>query len=105
MSNGHTIASSKLKRYLSGYALAILLTAIPFTLVATSHLSRAVTLTAIAITAVAQILVHLHFFLHPGFSPRKTWFVISIAFTAVILFIMVGGTLWILFELDRHMLF
>jgi cytochrome o ubiquinol oxidase operon protein cyoD len=104
MNRADAAASSQLRHYLTGYWLAILLTAIPFALVAVGAFPRTATLTAIALAAALQILVHLRFFLHLSFSPHNTSFLISIAFTAAILFIMIGGSLWILFDLNRHML-
>ncbi|MFD1380826.1 cytochrome o ubiquinol oxidase subunit IV [Fodinicurvata halophila] len=55
-----------LKRYLTGFALALVLTLIPFGLVATGALPPTETLLVIAGAAVVQILVHLRFFLHLG---------------------------------------
>lgn len=104
MSGAENAYSSHVKRYLIGLLLAITLTAIPFALVSTAVLSKPVTLAIIAITAIAQILVHLRYFLNLTFSPRNTWFVVAIVFTAVILLIMAGGTLWIMFDLNRHMM-
>ena len=61
-----------IRPYLIGLGLALILTAIPFALVATHALPRLTTLVIIAIAAVVQIVVHLGFFLHIGFrsTPR-----------------------------------
>ena len=95
---------SPISRYLFGFALAVILTAIPFGLVVSGLLPRALTLDAIAVAAVIQILVHLCYFLDLHFSPEHPWFLVSIAFTAIILFIMVAGSLYILFDLNRQMM-
>jgi cytochrome o ubiquinol oxidase operon protein cyoD len=97
-------AASSLRHYLTGFALAVLLTAISFAVVTAGHFSRSSTLMVIAIAAVLQILVHLRYFLHLSFSPRNAWFLVTIAFTTIVLFILVGGTLWIMFDLNRRML-
>jgi len=104
MGTNSDVVSPGLRSYLTGFALAVPLTVIPFALAATGYFPNAVTLRVIAIAAIAQVLVHLRYFLHLSFSPKNTWFLIAVAFTAVILLIMVGGTIWILFELNRHML-
>ncbi len=90
--------------YLIGLALAVILTAIPFALVATGALARGTTLIIIAVAAVVQILVHLGFFLHIGFrsTPREN--LIALAFACVLIFFMVGGTLWIMFDLYHRMM-
>lgn len=95
--------SPTLKRYLVGFALALVLTIIPFALVATGALPHTSTFIAIAVAAVAQILVHLRFFLHLGFSttPRET--LLALAFACVLIFIMIGGSLWIMFDLHQRM--
>tara|TARA_Y100000588_G_C14191892_1_gene898397 strand:+ start:1012 stop:1329 length:318 start_codon:yes stop_codon:yes gene_type:complete len=91
-----------LKHYLIGFSLAVILTIIPFTVVIEDLLPRQSTLILLAICATAQILVHLHFFLGVGFgAPRDN--VIVLAFTCVLILIMLGGTMWIMLDLHaRH---
>ena len=92
-----------LKTYLVGFVLAAVLSAIPFWLVAAQALPPAHTLLAIGIAAVLQVLVHLRCFLHLNFvsTPREN--LLAIAFTAVLIFIMVGGSFWIMFDLYTRM--
>jgi cytochrome o ubiquinol oxidase operon protein cyoD len=92
-----------LKSYLTGFALALLLTAIPFALVATNPLPKAFTLVIIGLAAVIQVLVHVHYFLHLGLrsTPREN--LLAILFTALLIFIMVGGSFWIMFDLHHRM--
>ena len=104
MSNANASMPSQLQHYLTGFVLAIVLTAIPFALVATGAFSRSVTLGLISVAAAIQVLVHLRYFLHLSFSPRDGWFGFSIAFTFLILVIMVAGSMWILVDLNRHMM-
>ena len=54
--------------YLVGFVLAVVLTAIPFYLVATHALPPSRIMYVIAAAAVLQILVHLRFFLHLNFT-------------------------------------
>ena len=92
-----------LKSYLTGLALALLLTAIPFALVATNPLPKVFTLVIIGLAAVTQVLVHVHYFLHLGLrsTPREN--LLAILFTALLIFIMVGGSFWIMFDLHHRM--
>ncbi|MEJ2407707.1 MAG: cytochrome o ubiquinol oxidase subunit IV [Candidatus Thiodiazotropha sp.] len=96
--------SSSVRSYLVGFGLALLLTAIPFVVVLFTSLTKPLTLSVIAVAAVIQILVHLRYFLHLNFSPSNRWFLVTIAFTTVILVIMVGGSIWIIIDLNRHMM-
>ena len=93
-----------LRSYLKGFALALLLTAIPFGLVAAGTLPAAVMMPSISAAAIIQILVHLHYFLHLDLTPRNQWYLVAILFTLLIIAIMVGGTLWILSDLSEHMM-
>jgi cytochrome o ubiquinol oxidase subunit IV len=92
------------RTYLTGFALALALSAIPFGLVALGVLGPIATLIVIAVLAIVQVLVHLRYFLHldPRSSPRET--VLALAFAAVLIFIMVGGSLWIMLDLRIRML-
>lgn len=91
------------REHLLGFTLAALLTAIPFLAVWLRPLSHELTLSVIAIAAVAQIVVHLRIFLGIRIvaSKRGAW--ISLVFATVLLFIMIGGTLWIMTNLAWRM--
>ena len=93
-----------IRPYLIGIVLALILTAVPFGLVYAGALPRQTLLIVIAVFAVIQILVHLRFFLHIDLrtTPREN--LIALAFAAVLIFIMVGGSLWIMFDLYHRMM-
>lgn len=105
MPNAESTPAATRRHYLIGFALAAVLTAVPFAFVTSALPSKTLTLAVIVAAAVLQVLVHLRFFLHLTFSPRDPWRTLAIAFTAVILFIMIGGTLWILFDLNGQMMY
>jgi len=85
-----------MKSHLVGIVLASMLTAIPFGLVATRTLPPTQTLVVIAIAAVAQVVVHLRYFLHLDLKSSSQDKLIALCFAAIVLFILVGGTLWIM---------
>ena len=89
--------------YLVGFVLAVALTAIPFYLVYTHALPPSRIMLIIAGAAVLQILVHLHFFLHINFTTTPKENLLAIAFTAILIFLMVGGSLWIMIDLHNRM--
>jgi cytochrome o ubiquinol oxidase subunit IV len=93
-----------LKTYLIGFALALVLTAIPFALVATDPLSRELTLIIIGVAALTQILVHLRYFLHLDLSSTPRENLLAILFAAILIFIMIGGSFWIMFDLHHRMM-
>ena len=90
--------------YMLGFGLAVILTAIPFILVAFKLLSAATTLIVIALLALIQIVVHLRYFLHLDFKDTPRENLVTLAFTAVLIVIMIGGSLWIMFDLYARMM-
>ena len=92
-----------LRTYLIGFVLAVGLTAIPFYAVITHALPPGRTLLLIGVAAILQILVHLRFFLHLNFTSTPKENLLAIVFTAVLIFIMVGGSFWIMFALHQRM--
>ena len=91
------------KSYLIGFALALVLTAIPFALVATNALPKPHTLIVIGVAAVIQVLVHLRYFLHLDLTTTPRENLLAIAFAAILIVIMVGGSFWIMLDLHRRM--
>jgi cytochrome o ubiquinol oxidase operon protein cyoD len=100
---GHRHASRK--GYLIGFALSVVLTAVPFWLVMTGVLASA-SATALAIIALAfvQIVVHTLFFLHVNAKAEGGWTLLTLIFTTVIVAIVVSGSLWIMFHLNSNMM-
>jgi len=58
----------------------------------------------VAIFAVIQIVVHLIYFLHLDFSPQQRWNVTALAFSAVVIALLVGLSLWIMYSVHHNML-
>jgi cytochrome o ubiquinol oxidase operon protein cyoD len=100
------IRHARLRTYLVGFVLALILTVLPFGLVifGRGDFSHDLVLGALALAAVVQILVHLHYFLHLDRISNQGWNLLAIAFTVLIIAIMLGGTLWIMFDLHARMM-
>jgi cytochrome o ubiquinol oxidase operon protein cyoD len=92
------------KGYITGFVLALLLTLISFGLVMTDVVSRQFAVIGLFVAAVVQMLVHLHYFLHLDRSSAQRWNVLALAFTALLLFIFVAGTIWVLYTLNSRMM-
>jgi cytochrome o ubiquinol oxidase operon protein cyoD len=90
--------------YLIGLGLAVILTGASFWAAGT-HLiwSQAVPI-ALAVLALAQIGVHLVFFLHLSSAPDNTNNILALAFGILIVFLVVAGSLWIMANLNANML-
>ena len=93
-----------LRSYGVGFVLSLILTAIPFALVMSGALSSSVTLAAIFSAGIAQILAHMHYFLHLDTSSAESWNVLALMFTFVIIALFVGGSIWIMYDLYYRMM-
>lgn len=97
-------SKGSLKSYLTGFALSLILTAIPFALVMSGTWSSSVILACIFGAGIVQILVHLYYFLHLDASSSARWNVLAMIFTVLIMALFVGGTLWIMSSLNYRMM-
>ena len=105
--NGHAEAGhpeGTLKGYVIGFALSVILTAIPFALVMGGFLPPAVTAIAIILFAVAQIIVHMIFFLHMSMKSEGGWSVMALIFTLILVVIALSGSLWVMYHLNTNMM-
>jgi cytochrome o ubiquinol oxidase operon protein cyoD len=93
------------KSYLVGFGLSAILTIIPFWLVMARPFAD-LNLVAVVIIAfaVAQILVHTVCFLHVNTTGEGGWTLLAYVFTAVLLFITIAGSLWIMYHLNTNMM-
>jgi cytochrome o ubiquinol oxidase operon protein cyoD len=93
----------ELRRYRAGLLLAIILTAVPTVLVRWGGLSASATLMWVLALVLIQIAVHLYCFLHIGTQRSSRDELGLILFTAVIVLLMVGGTLLVFIDQMQRM--
>ena len=91
--------------YMIGFGLSVILTAIPFWLVMTGVLGDP-QLTAFTIMAfaVAQILVHMIYFLHMNTRSEGGWTMLALIFTVVLVVITLAGSIWVMYHLNHNMM-
>ena len=92
------------KSYVVGFILSVVLTVVAFGVVMSGTLTYSSVLTTIFAVAVAQILVHLHYFLHLDFSSKARWNMLAIIFAVLIMLLFVIGTLWIMHHLKQRLM-
>ena len=90
--------------YLIGLGLAILLTATSFFVAGTDLVWEPSIPVALVVLAIAQMGVHLVFFLHITTGPDNTNNVLALAFGVLIVILMIGGSLWIMANLNHNMM-
>lgn len=92
------------KSYVMGFGLSLLFTLSAY-LIVTKQLVSGLGLIAIIIgLAAMQLLAQLVFFLHLGKESRPRWNVTVFLFMVVVLVILVIGTLWIMSNLNYHVM-
>jgi cytochrome o ubiquinol oxidase subunit IV len=90
--------------YVVGLGLAILFTATSFFVAGTDLVWQPSIPVAIIVLAIAQMGVHLVFFLHITTGADNTNNVLALAFGILIVVLVIGGTLWIMANLNHNMM-
>ena len=86
-----------------GLALALILTGVSFWVASTSVLWGPGVATGLVVLAIAQMGVHLVFFLHITSGPDNTNNVLALAFGVLIVFLVMIGTIWIMAHMNTNM--
>jgi len=94
----------EIQAYLIGLMLAALLTVASFYVVYTHLIWGPAIPIALVVLAVAQIGVHLVFFLNITTDPDNTNNVLALAFGVLIVALIIGGSLWIMDHLNQRMM-
>jgi cytochrome o ubiquinol oxidase operon protein cyoD len=89
--------------YTVGLGLAIVATIASFVVAQTSLLWPPGISVGLIVLALAQIGVHLVFFLHLGSGPDDTNNILALAFGILIVFLVIAGSIWIIANLDANM--
>jgi cytochrome o ubiquinol oxidase operon protein cyoD len=90
--------------YAVGFVLSVILTAAAFWVVMAHVMSPGGTVTAIAILAAVQVMVHLVCFLHLNFSSEQRWNVTAFAFAVLVVGVVIIGSLWIIHNMTERMM-
>lgn len=92
-----------IRNYLIGFGVAVLLTTVSFVVARTSLVWQPSIPIALFVLAVAQMGIHLVFFLHINTGPDGTNNVMALAFGVLIVLLVVGGSVWIMGHLNHNM--
>jgi cytochrome o ubiquinol oxidase subunit IV len=100
----HGVAEG-VRNYLIGLGLAAVLTIASFWVASGTGLLYVPGVPmALAALAVAQMGVHLAFFLHITTGPDNTNNALALAFGAMIVGLVIAGSLWIMYHLNANMM-
>ena len=98
-SAGHWVLNSNL-----GLGFSIVLTAAAFYLAGSHLIWGPAVPVALIVLAIAQMGVHLVYFLHVTTGPDNTNNVLALAFGILVVFLIVGGSIWIMNHLSQNMM-
>jgi cytochrome o ubiquinol oxidase operon protein cyoD len=96
--------SQAVTSYLVGLGLAIMLTGVSFFISQTTLVWAPSIPVALAVLAIAQMGVHLVFFLHINTSEDSTNNIMALAFGILIVLLVIAGSLWIMAHLNHNMM-
>lgn len=99
-----TNTQSGYRAYLTGFVLAVILTAIPFGLVWLKLLPVGTLFPVVVALALVQMLVHFRYFLHLGLRSTPWEDRLAGGLALILIFIMAAGTIWIMIDLNMRMM-
>jgi cytochrome o ubiquinol oxidase subunit IV len=103
MEGGETIREG-VRGYVLGLALATVLTLASFWAAQTHVIYGPGVPVALVALAIAQMGIHLVFFLHITTAPDNTNNVLALAFGVLIVFVLVFGTAWVMAHMNHNMI-
>jgi cytochrome o ubiquinol oxidase operon protein cyoD len=96
--------TEELGTYLIGLGLATLLTIVSFFVARTTLVWQPSIPIALAVLAIAQMGVHIVFFLHITTGPDNVNNVMALAFGVLIVLLVITGSLWIMAHMNHNMM-
>lgn len=104
--HGHMHADhGSFKSYMTGFVLAVILTAIPFALVMGKVIDKSSTMGLVLLGfAAVQIVVHMVYFLHMNTRSEGGWSMLALVFTIMLVVIMMSGSIWVMYHMNHNMM-
>jgi len=93
-----------IRGYLIGLGLAVLATIASFYISGTTLVWQPSIPAALIVLAIAQMGVHIVFFLHITTRPDSMNNVMALTFGVFIVFVLIVGSVWIMFHLNHNMI-
>ncbi len=92
------------KSYVTGFILSIILTVLAFVLVKQRFLSDSLLYFSLALLAIMQLIVQSICFLRLNSGVEGRWSLMPFLFAIFVIVILVGGSLWIMYNLNYNMM-
>jgi cytochrome o ubiquinol oxidase subunit IV len=97
-------ATQDIGSYVIGLGLATMLTIVSFFIARTTLVWAPSIPVALAVLAIAQMGVHLVFFLHITTGPDNLNNILALAFGVLIVLLVIAGSLWIMAHMNHNMM-
>ncbi|HEY0212919.1 MAG TPA: cytochrome o ubiquinol oxidase subunit IV [Paenirhodobacter sp.] len=103
--HSQTHSHGTMSQLMIGFAMAVVLTLVPFALVMSEvEMNRTLLIGIIMGLGGVQIIVHLVYFLHLNSKSEQGWSVAATIFAVVILVIVLAGSLWVMHNMNVNMM-
>ena len=99
----HDETKLKLRAYITGFGLSLLLTLSAYLLVTHHAANRHVLIGLVVVLALSQFMVQIFYFLHLGEETKPRWKLGVFFFMIGVVLILVFGSLWIINNLNYTM--
>ena len=96
--------NASLKPIWLGFILSLLLIVAAYRIVDHYHLKHDLLVTTIVLIGCLVALIQLIFFLHLGLEEKPRWNLICFLFGAALMFILIGGSIWIMNNLNDNVM-
>ena len=92
------------REYLIGFFASLVLTVIPFYYTYNHSLPKGATYVILFGCAVLQVFVHFVYFLHmETHTSEGRWNVVALLFSAIVVLILIVGSIWVMWNLNANM--
>lgn len=94
-----------MRDYTIGFVLSVILTVIPFYVVMVdTPLSINQVIAVVMGLGTIQVFVHMIYFLHMNSKSEGGWTLMALIFTVIIVAIALAGSLWVMYQMNEHMM-
>ncbi|QCI18987.1 cytochrome o ubiquinol oxidase subunit IV [Buchnera aphidicola (Aphis nerii)] len=96
--------NKQIQSYIYTFLFSILLTIIPFFIIKNQYFSNTLNRLIIILCSCIQIIIHFIYFLHLNSVKKHYWYLTSLLFIIIIIFIVIFGSIWIMLNLNHHIM-
>lgn len=104
MIDSHHGWNASYKPQFIAFVISLMLVVAVYRIVVHYELTQGLLVATICILAFLQVVAQLFFFFHLGLESKPRWGMITFLFTLLIAIIVIGGSLWIMSNLNYNLM-